>query len=620
MEAWPFFNNEIAVKLTANPECTIKIEASIANDDGTTAPYGELAGEHAASGFTFNADNWNVKQKMELKGTTDGANNNTTPHTHTITLHPVADSSCAEVWKNLPDYRISALNEDNNTKPSIFVNYWPTPLEENNQQAIFYISLQLQPTADTTITAKIQPETDRCTLLNGSMGSPVSEIQLNYTTDNYNNTQMIVVKSIDNDIDDGDAECNILLTGSSTDTNPETSYNGVTKVIKKTVINDDISGITTAKYDSKLYETKSTSQPDTGAWQIQLNSKPLADVTITPQISNSIETDTDTHLKVTSEPLVFTPDNYNSPQNITYQVVRDKRITGDVAVKLSLTSVSTDIKYNDLSEEKVITIVDSDTAAIKTSFDNVLHVLGNVLRERKPSDYMYLDVNLSSIPSSNVNLTLTPASDRIALSKNKLVAATKSEPLNLTITPDKGTSVIPVYVYPIDNSKADGDIDTYVNIKATSDDKNYNNKTAKSGTITVRDNDNAQNLTIKCSGTARCTNADNTSDCTLELDSTAQSSIPNNTNSLTVYCYSEDIYFNATSSYYDTTKNSYYSMTIFSLEKSDNWKTTTGTVRSLKCDGHNSTLAGNTSFTCYVEGKNYYATGTGRILYNYSNP
>ena len=619
VEAWPFFNNNIAVKLTANPECTIRIEASITNDDATTEPYGVLYGDLAATGFTFNAENWNVTQKMELKGTTDGANNNTTPHTYTITLHPVAESNCAEVWKNLSDYKISVLNEDNNTKPSFFVNYWSRPLEENDRQAFFYIKLQLQPTVDTTITAKIQPETDRCTLLNGSFGAPVSEIQLNYTTDNYNNVQMIVMKSIDNDIDDGDFECSILLTGSSTDTNPDTSYNGVTKVIKITIINDDISGITTANYDSKLYETKSTSQPDTGAWQIQLNSKPTANVTFTPKVTNSSETDTDTHLKVTSQPLVFTPDNYNTPQSITYQTVKDKKILGDVSVKLSVTASSEDTKYNDLTDEKVITIVDTDTAAIKTSFDNVIHIPGNVLRERNPLEFMYLDVNLSSIPSSNVNLTLTPSSDRIALSRTKLtVPATKSDPLQLTITPATGTSIIPVYVYPIDNSKVDGNVDIYVNITATSDDKNYNNKTAKSSNIKVLDNDKPNDLTIKCTDTARCTLANNTSNCNIELNSTAQSSIPNTTNTLTVYCYSEDVYFSSTESYYDTITNSYYSMTTFTLEKSGSWKTTTGVVRSLRCDGHDSSLVGNASFTCYAEGNNYYATGTGKISYNYN--
>ena len=619
MEAWQFFNNNIAVKLTANPECTIRIEASITNDDGTIAPYGELSGEHAATGFIFNSENWNLTQTVELKGTTDGANNNTTPHTYTITLHPVVDSNCAEVWKNLSDYRISVLNEDDSTKPSIFVNPGASTLEEANKQIFSFIKLQKQPTVDTTITAKIQPETDRCTLLDGSFGTPVSELQLSYTKDNYNEVQTIVVKSIDNDIDDGDGECSIHLTGSSTDTNPETSYNGITKEIKKTIINDDISGVTTARYDVKLYETKSTSQPDTGAWQIQLNTKPTADVTLTPKITNSSATDTDTHLKVTSKPLVFTPDNYNTPQSITYQAVKDKKILGDVSVKLSYTTTSTDQKYNNLADEKVITIVDSDTAAIKTSFDNVLHIPGNVLRERNPLEYMYLDVNLSSIPSSDVNLTLTPSSDRIALSKTKLtVSATKSDPLQLTITPEKGTSIIPVYIYPINNSKVDGDIDTYVNIKAVSSDKNYNNKTAKSGNIRVLDNDKPNDLTIKCTNTARCTLTNNTSDCTLELNSTAQSSIPNTTNALTVYCYSEDVYFNTTESYYDTTTNSYYSMTTFTLEKSGSWKTTTGVVRSLQCDGHDSSLVGNASFTCYAEGTNYYAKGTGKISYNYN--
>ena len=64
-------------------------------------------------------------------------------------------------------------------------------------------------------------------------------------------------------------------------------------------------------------------------------------------------------------------------------------------------------------------------------------------------------------------------------------------------------------------------------------------------------------------------------------------------------------------------------MTAFTLEKSDNWKTSTGMVRSLQCDGHDATdptKVHNASITCHAEGTNYYAKGVGSISYNYNNP
>ncbi len=602
----PYFHSDIALKLTANPQCNIKIEASIANDDGTTEPYGELYGELAASGVTFNAENWDKVQRIALKGKSDGTQVNTTPHTYTITLHPVVDSSCVDEWKALPDYTISVLNEDTEGA-SIFVNPGMDKIPESNQQVVSYVELNTEPGAETTLTAKIDPPTDRCTLLNGLLGDPVTEYKLTYTKDNYNEVQMLVVRSIDNEIDDGDAACNILLTGSSSDTNPETTYNGITKVIRKTVINDDIAGIKTVEYDSKLVEKKKLSGDIVnGEWQVQLGSRPLANVTITPEVKNIAEADKDVHLEVTSEPLVFTPENYNKPQSIRYKSVRDNNVSGDLKVTLSAKASSDDSKYHEKAESVEITIVDSDVASIVSSFD--YYYPRNVLRERRPLEYQTIFLKLASTPTSDVTVTLKPKNNRITLSSTMLTTpATESKSVTFVIKPEKATLLQQAaYVYPVDNNKKDGESNTRITLTAASSDSIYDKMSAESVDVTVLDNEDPQTLKITCSGRAMCTNADNTSKCTFSLD---QSNRPSG-GDVYVYCdKSENIYWGKD-----------FRTDHILLEKSNSYSyTTTLPIRSLQCDSNpQASGVATTKFTCHAEAYDFYAKGTGKIEYIYN--
>ena len=602
----PYFHSDIALKLTANPQCNIKIEASIANDDGTTEPYGELYGELAASGVTFNAENWDKVQRIALKGKSDGTQVNTTPHTYTITLHPVVDSSCVDEWKALPDYTISVLNEDTEGA-SIFVNPGMDKIPESNQQVVSYVELNTEPGAETTLTAKIDPPTDRCTLLNGLLGDPVTEYKLTYTKDNYNEVQMLVVRSIDNEIDDGDAACNILLTGSSSDTNPETTYNGITKVIRKTVINDDIAGIKTVEYDSKLVEKKAQNNGiDSGSWKIRLGSKPQANVTITPEVINASETDTDIHLKVTSEPLVFTPENYNTPQSVIYQSVKDNKVTEDISVSLSAKVTSEDSKYNNTSGKIDITVQNSDAAAISSSFDYFYPK--NVLRERRPLEYQLIFLKLTSIPTNDVTVTLMPQSDRITLSSTQLTSpATESKSATFEIKPEKATSLqLAAYVYPVDNKVKDGNASTKIKLTAASSDSNYDGMKTESGSVTVYDNENPFKLKIACTGQALCTNANNVSQCTFSLE---QGNKPTS-GDVFVYC--------------DDSPNTYFGVDFrtnsFLLNPDNDYSfTTTQPLRSSQCDSNpNANGVGTDTFTCHAEGNNFYARGTGTIKYFYN--
>ncbi|HAN47027.1 MAG TPA: hypothetical protein DCQ32_10840 [Cyanobacteria bacterium UBA8156] len=92
----------------------------------------------------------------------------------------------------------------------------------------------------------------------------------------------------------------------------------------------------------------------TDTYTIVLNTQPTANVTI--------NLNPGTQLSLSSNPLVFTPQNWNTPQTVTVTAVDDATVEGNHTGNISHTATSTDTNYNAIPIANVVaSITDNDT-------------------------------------------------------------------------------------------------------------------------------------------------------------------------------------------------------------------------------------------------------------------
>jgi hypothetical protein len=214
-----------------------------------------------------------------------------------------------------------------------------------------------------------------------------------------------------------------------------------------------------------------------------------------------------------------------------------------------------------------------------------------------------------------VTLEITAEGRRINLSSKKLTEP--ASPIGGTITvirniftPTTGFNT-PVYIYPVDDDRPNGDAEVSIYVKATSKwDKSYDNLTAETQII-VRDDDQPHSLDISCSGTAICHNDyTNTSKCTLKLQESDITSIldQNMINTVMVYCSSDNVSFGTDQG-------------TFELTKANNFQTTISPLVSKQCNANqNANQTATDNFTCHAEASGFYALGKGNLHYLYDNP
>ncbi|MEC4891490.1 MAG: DUF4114 domain-containing protein [Oscillatoria sp. PMC 1051.18] len=206
------------------------------------------------------------------------------------------------------------------------------------------------------------------------VGDGVEEtITLTFTPENYNQPQTVTVSAEDDNVLEGDRVRTISIASFSPDVNygPGVPFlingNQVSDITVNITDNDAGAVITTEDPDVAVLE----GGDDPGSYQVRLNLQPTANVTLTvTPSSDAIDLGNGAGVPFN---LTFTPDNFDTPQTVTFTGVEDPDQEDEI-VSLVQTLSSADPRFSGASQGKVsingnlsdtlnVEILDDDTEA-----------------------------------------------------------------------------------------------------------------------------------------------------------------------------------------------------------------------------------------------------------------
>ena len=317
-------------------------------------------------------------------------------------------------------------------------------LIEGAEDAKRIFKLNAKPKSDVIVTIKSDHD-DRLS---------ISSSSLTFKSSDWNIDQTVTFTAVDDHIANGDLDFSITINSSSGDSR----FNDIKNTVQVSIKDNDEVGIVYDDSSITLNEGQSVIRT------FKLKSQPLADVVL------NISSDHDDKLTISSKQLIFTSSNWNINQSVIFTAIDDNIASGDLSFNIKIKSSSTDILYNNISENIIpITIKDDDLAGIIYDSTSVtLNEGQSIIRSFK----------LKSQPTSNVTLNISSNnSSRLSISKSSLTFTASNWNIDQSVT-----------FTSIDNSIADGDVTVSVTIKSTSSDINYNNLSSGFA-ITVKDND-----------------------------------------------------------------------------------------------------------------------------------
>lgn len=319
--------------------------------------------------------------------------------------------------------------------PGVLISSATGDTSEAGQPATFQVALNTQPAADVIVPLSSSDPRE------GSL----SASSLTFTSANWDAPQSVTVIGVDDDIDDGDVFFTVQTGPTSSD---DDDYDGLDPTdVGLTNLDDDTAGISVSPLSGDTTEAGGTA-----TFTVVLNSEPLADVEIGLASSEPGEA------TVSTSALVFTPGNWDAPQQVTVTGVDDFVDDGDVPFRIVTAPASSgDGGYNGLDgEDPTATNQDDDTAGITVSM-----ISGDTDEDGASAVFL---VVLDSEPTAAVTIVLA-SSDQ----EEGTVA-----PDSLTFTPANWDTPQPVTVTGVSDDLNDGDVAyTVITAPAISADPGY---------------------------------------------------------------------------------------------------------------------------------------------------
>jgi hypothetical protein len=309
---------------------------------------------------------------------------------------------------------------------------------ESGGKAAFSVALGAQPSANVTIDVSSDNRAE----------GDVSPTVLEFTPDNWDAKQDVIVTGIDDDAEDGPVEYHVVVSPAVSE---DPLYNGLdADDITITNVDNDTAGVSVASASGLQ-----TSEAGAAArFTVVLNSAPSANVTFALTSSDEGEG------TVSPASLTFTPDNWNAAQTVTITGVDDADVDGAQSYTINIApAVSDDDGYSGLSVDSVsVSNADNEVAGFVIT-------PSSGLQTSEIGGQDAFAVSLSAKPTSDVVLTLSANPDsEVSLSDT-----------TLTFTPQNWRGIQTVTVTGLDDITADGTRDfTIVTAPAVSGDAAFN--------------------------------------------------------------------------------------------------------------------------------------------------
>lgn len=303
-----------------------------------------------------------------------------------------------------------------------------TRVNESGSTDSFSVRLSDQPQTDVVLTVT-SPRTDKVT---------AAPSQIQFTHENWNVAQFVVVSGVDNALADGDITVTIVL--AAVDSLSDDEYDGTGATLAVTVIDDEPSpdpgfAVTESAGSTTVSETGTTD-----SFAVVLRKQPSTSVTLSVTSSDSSE------VTVSPPSLTFSPGNWATAKVVTVAGVNDSLADGDqvAGVVLAVVTSTSATEYQTVPEQTVRVTTTDDEAAVPGL---TLNETGGatIVGEDGTSDTF--SAVLTMLPTADVVITVTAADpSEIAV-----------VPSSLTFTPSNWDQPQLVTVTGADDTLADGD-------------------------------------------------------------------------------------------------------------------------------------------------------------------
>lgn len=305
------------VTINGYPKMTNNVVVNVASSDtaeGTVSP----------PTLTFTPADWNVPQTVTITGVDDGVADGSKPYS----INLASTTSTDPNYNALVAGSVSAINFDN--EPGVVVvDASSVTTTESGGTSTFRVWLTSAPTDDVTVPIS-SSDTSEAT---------VSAASLTFTPLDYGVPQFVTVTGVNDDVQDGNIAYTVVL-GAATST--DGAYNGFNALdISGVNLDNDLARVIVPASKLTVTEPNTTAQ-----FALVLGSQPTANVTI-----NCASSDT-TEGTVTSS-VIFTPANWNMPQNVTVTAADDAVNDGPIDFSIITTVTSSDPLYAAINPDDV---------------------------------------------------------------------------------------------------------------------------------------------------------------------------------------------------------------------------------------------------------------------------
>ena len=313
------------VTINGYPKMTNNVTINVASSDtaeGTVSP----------TTLTFTPSDWNVPQSVTVTGVEDVLTDGSKAYNVTLSATTSSDLN----YNALSGGTVGLVNLDNEPG-AVSVDASTVITTESGGTNTFLVWLTSAPTDNVTVPVSSSDTTE----------ATVSPSSLTFTPADYATPQVVTVTGVNDDVQDGNIAYTVVL-GPATST--DGAYNGF-NALDPAGVNLDNDQARVIVPASKL----TISEPNTTAnFALVLGSQPTANVTINCASSDTTE-------GTVTPSVVFTPANWNVPQNVTVTAVDDLTNDGPIDFTIITTVSSTDPLYAAINPDDVgVTTLDNE--------------------------------------------------------------------------------------------------------------------------------------------------------------------------------------------------------------------------------------------------------------------
>jgi len=335
-----------------------------------------------------------------------------------------------------------------------------TSVSESGVEDTYQVVLSQPPAADVTIRL-----TNRDGELRAVDAANPGRDYLVFTPANWNVPQTVRVAAVDDGDVEGFHRSSIVHVSSSSD--PAYDGVGMPRVITN-IVDNDAPGIMIIPTEGST-DVAEGGREDT--YQLVLMQAPTRDVTVRLENASGQVTAVDA-ANPGNAFLVFTPQNWNTPQTVRVSAVDDQLIEGPHKAYITHSISSADPKYGEVfALQETVFIEDNDGTGVAIQQTEG----GTEVVEGGATDSY--SVVLTSQPAAPVTITVDPG-DQLRV-----------DVTTLTFTPINWNQPQLVTVSAVDDLVVEGDHQGKVRHRAASDDPLYHGVSIPDVTVVIRDND-----------------------------------------------------------------------------------------------------------------------------------